>query len=354
MASCNSGTDSVVIEIVNTVENSQTITIPEEKNITIDLVGKNVSLNSARKIENNGKLTIIDSAETKGTLTGTIENYKELIVNGVKHNGNIDNDSSLTITSGEITNVEGTENSETVITGGKITGALTSDGKITINEANDSSVIIDSLEANGTLDINGGTYGNVTVETEQEANITNATVTGTNKTLTITENTIANISNSNIKNIENKGTANLSGKVNVEGIINRGTCTIPENCECDGGSIYNLGTMQIGTKNGNVKYDKFKCSEISNGSTGTLKFYDGRVYGKITSSGIIEIEDRYILDEREEDGQTITDLQPAAYVYKVNENSIEDVTGIDCKHVNNDYYFYNIADAANAVIMKQQ
>ena len=149
------------ITIIRDIEIEDTITVPNDKNITIDLNGYSISqekecTESYNMIVNNGSLTIDDNSESKtgkivfsdlseggGSVWGSyvICNYGELIV----ENGTIEHAGSL----------NGAENHPTDIP------VQNYQGKVTINDGLISSPHFRSLRdftAGGEVIINGGTF----------------------------------------------------------------------------------------------------------------------------------------------------------------------------------------------------
>ena len=136
-----------------------TLTIPEDVTVTVDLTGKQVAgenENAEKKIINHGNLTLIDSG-TGSTLNIPIENYGTLNANGGTVTGEVTNKGTITTTGEKATQFSGgvTNESDGKIENGTFSGEVTNNGAI-----NDGAF---SGEVTNNGAINDGTFsGNVT------------------------------------------------------------------------------------------------------------------------------------------------------------------------------------------------
>lgn len=114
----------------NDMEN--TLTIPEDVTVTVDLTGKQVAgENDEKKIINHGNLTLIDSG-TGSTLNIPIENNGTLNANGGTVTGEVTNKGTITTTGEKATQFSGgvTNESDGKIENGTFSGEVTNNGAI--------------------------------------------------------------------------------------------------------------------------------------------------------------------------------------------------------------------------------
>ena len=136
-----------------------TLTIPEDVTVTVDLTGKQVAgENAEKKIINYGNLTLIDSG-TGGTLNIPIENDGTLNANGGTVTGEVTNKGTITTTGEKATQFSGgvTNESDGKIENGTFSGEVTNNGAI--NDGTFSG----NVTNNGTIG-NGNFTGDVTNE----------------------------------------------------------------------------------------------------------------------------------------------------------------------------------------------
>lgn len=136
-----------------------TLTIPEDVTVTVDLTGKQVAgENAEKKIINYGNLTLIDSG-TGGTLNIPIENNGTLNANGGTVTGEVTNKGTITTTGEKATQFSGgvTNESDGKIENGTFSGEVTNNGAI--NDGTFSGKVTN----NGTIG-NGNFTGAVTNE----------------------------------------------------------------------------------------------------------------------------------------------------------------------------------------------
>lgn len=138
-----------------------TLTIPEDVTVTVDLTGKQVAgenENAEKKIINHGNLTLIDSG-TGSTLNIPIENYGTLNANGGTVTGEVTNKGTITTTGEKATQFSGgvTNESDGKIENGTFSGEVTNNGAI--NDGTFSGKVTN----NGTIG-NGNFTGAVTNE----------------------------------------------------------------------------------------------------------------------------------------------------------------------------------------------
>lgn len=136
-----------------------TLTIPEDVTVTVDLTGKQVAGKDAeKKIINYGNLTLIDSG-TGSTLSIPIENNGTLNANGGTVTGEVTNKGTITTTGEKATQFSGgvTNESDGKIENGTFSGEVTNNGAI--NDGTFSG----NVTNNGTIG-NGNFTGAVTNE----------------------------------------------------------------------------------------------------------------------------------------------------------------------------------------------
>lgn len=141
----------------NDMEN--TLTIPEDVTVTVDLTGKQVAgENAEKKIINHGNLTLIDSG-TGSTLSIPIENNGTLNANGGTVTGEVTNKGTITTTGEKATQFSGgvTNESDGKIENGTFSGEVTNNGAI------DDGTFSGNVTNNGTIG-NGNFIGAVTNE----------------------------------------------------------------------------------------------------------------------------------------------------------------------------------------------
>lgn len=134
-----------------------TLTIPEDVTVTVDLTGKQVAGENA-EIINHGNLTLIDSG-TGGTLNIPIENNGTLNANGGTVTGEVTNKGTITTTGEKATQFSGGVTNES---NGKIENGTFS-GEVTNNGAINDGTFSGNVTNNGTIG-NGNFTGNVTNE----------------------------------------------------------------------------------------------------------------------------------------------------------------------------------------------
>lgn len=151
-----------------------TLTIPEDVTVTVDLTGKQVAgENAEKKIINHGNLTLIDSG-TGSTLNIPIENNGTLNANGGTVTGEVTNKGTITTTGEKATQFSGgvTNESDGKIENGTFSGEVTNNGaindgtfsgKVTNNGAIESGTFSGNVTNNGTIG-NGNFTGAVTNE----------------------------------------------------------------------------------------------------------------------------------------------------------------------------------------------
>ena len=141
----------------NDMEN--TLTIPEDVTVTVDLTGKQVAgENAEKKIINHGNLTLIDSG-TGSTLNIPIENNGTLNANGGTVTGEVTNKGTITTTGEKATQFSGGVTNES---NGKIENGTFS-GEVTNNGAINDGTFSGNVTNNGTIG-NGNFTGAVTNE----------------------------------------------------------------------------------------------------------------------------------------------------------------------------------------------
>lgn len=138
---------------------NNTLTIPEDVTVTVDLTGKQVAGKDAeKKIINYGNLTLIDSG-TGSTLSIPIENNGTLNANGGTVTGEVTNKGTITTTGEKATQFSGGVTNES---NGKIENGTFS-GEVTNNGAINDGTFSGKVKNNGTIG-NGNFTGAVTNE----------------------------------------------------------------------------------------------------------------------------------------------------------------------------------------------
>ena len=134
-----------------------TLTIPEDVTVTVDLTGKQVAGENA-EIINHGNLTLIDSG-TGSTLNIPIENNGTLNANGGTVTGEVTNKGTITTTGEKATQFSGgvTNESDGKIENGTFSGEVTNNGAI------ENGTFSGKVTNNGTIG-NGNFTGAVTNE----------------------------------------------------------------------------------------------------------------------------------------------------------------------------------------------
>ena len=218
-----------------------TLTIPEDVTVTVDLTGKQVAgENAEKKIINHGNLTLIDSG-TGSTLNIPIENNGTLNANGGTVTGEVTNKGTITTTGEKATQFSGgvTNESDGKIENGTFSGEVTNNGAI------ENGTFSGEVTNNGA--INDGTFSG---EVTNNGAIENGTFSG---------------------EVTNNGAINdgtFSGEVTNNGAIENGTFS---------GKVTNNGTIGNGNFTGAVTNEqtgvisggKFDESKLTNNG-GTL------------------------------------------------------------------------------------
>ena len=330
-AASNDGDTIKILRELTTLPSTETIIIPENKNITLDLNGYKINQYNDKYIENNGTLTFKDTnAEvSKDGYGSTI--YKGTIIS---NSGTIvNNNGSLKFESGTFTSNKKTSNliintSEMVVNGGYITSSNNSSsvinnaGILTINEGtiNLSSNSDKMINNTGTLTINGGSFTGTTgsngsmsyiIYNYDKTNIYGGTINiGINVSLPV-----GFITSSSTGALVIDGLTNVYSPIQM--ISSNGSAVI-KNSQLTG-RIYNSGTMDLYDTtmykaenawddwNGIYNYDKNVVNihsgeysvPIENDSAGTINIESGtfdKYYIYNNQSGVINIENATVTD----------------------------------------------------------
>lgn len=243
--------DTGTVTILRNGTEANTVTIPSNKNITIDLNG--YELKAYNKLQNNGTLTITDNSEGA---VGILSSYKD---------SPIYNNGTLTIENGNISgNTYGIYNQSgtATIAGGNIAnntyGLYSKGGTINVTGGNIQDNQYGTFTYGGTISISQGNFsGNEygVYNSSGRTNITGITLNG------------------NTNNIYNGG----SGTINIpSGNIITADSTVIENASS--------GTIVIGEEGGTPSKESplIQAEEyaIKNTGNGTIKFYDGIIKGR--------------------------------------------------------------------------
>ena len=294
------------IKVIESVQLSFGGTFPKEKNITLDLNGKNIS--TIISLTNYGKLKIIDSSTEK---TGSLINTKtyaldnrntgELTIDGGKYK-TTENYAVLYNLSGKVNVKKGTFESE------KGYAIQNNAGTITIENARATTKTSNVIDNNRTLVINGGYFYSeekYALSTTSDTTINGGTLISEKSyaiyntdLLTINDGDI--ISKSSIalynitSNVTHRGSVINGGTIKSEGTSDNSYAVYNNyKTEVYGGTIESLSSygiynnswyLTIGTNNDNVK----KNTPVIKGKTyglyikeGTVKFFDGVLKGQV-------------------------------------------------------------------------
>ena len=264
----NTGETIKIIRKYTTLNTLETITVPEDKNIIIDLNGYIIEQNNENFLVNNGILKIIDSSEnnTSSILMNTnkfIENNKDLTIENIKINaGNT-----------SLTNVI-TNNSNMTIENSSISVSSVSnmiENSSTLN-MNDTSLTINNgigINNTGILSVTGGTH---TANNSNENRLPNLFYNTGNL------NIIGGTYNISRYNIMLKNNSEIDSK--IDGIITTSDGTIINNIAAKGiltlansniaGSITNFGSSTLNIENSTVSNVESSGSGIVNLKTVTF------------------------------------------------------------------------------------
>lgn len=237
----NATTPSKIYLIKDIDSAINSVTIPANKNVEIDLNGKTISVVN---VIVNGSLTISNSDLNNGSFDSTITNNGTVTYNSGTANKEITNNNKLIINNGNITaDITNNENGTTKMTGGTVKNinnlsnkkyttnpedaavyviggeitnrlATTTSGDIVINQAEGATVDVNEIyldNASGKLEINNGTYDAIRGISawDETVTISNAEVTTIGN---VGGSVIGNltIDNSTIDSLNNGGETNIS------------------------------------------------------------------------------------------------------------------------------------------------
>ncbi len=170
-----------IVQLKDSVIEEQELVIEEDTKTTLDLNGKQLYINSYRKMKNNGDLTIIDATKANAHLiaTGEIVNSGNLVIGEINTEGE------------EVTGVKGVTIDNRYASDGL--AVITNTGSLIINDGEIKDVVTTKASratiengAEGTLEINGGIVNSETTQkspailNEGEAIITGGTIERTN------------------------------------------------------------------------------------------------------------------------------------------------------------------------------
>ena len=348
----NDANETDIIEILRGIQYTNqdvTITIPENKNITIDL--KNNPIYSS--IEDalftvEGNLKIIDTLEGEnGKIIGSNDGTIYIKQGGTfeVQDGNITNNKS----SNNVIENEGTVN---IIDGN-------------VSQPNSGGYAINNLST-GIINLLSGTVSaySTSIYNQGELNILGGEVTGKDNAITNAGSGNLNIQNGNInttyssstviKNTENSNLTMSGGTISVsESYTNYGIeNTSSGNINITGGTISAVttfsssykayaiystsGTINIGTKDGTINTESPNISATTNGiyANCTLNFYDGTITGGVSaiSGDITSLEEQSELVVTGNETVTLTKVDsPIASVgnteYYSLKQAVENITG---------------------------
>ena len=150
----NAATNGQTVKLLNDVNiNGTGISIDANKNITLNLDGKNITGN----ITNSGSLTIED-AKGNGKINGTITNSKNTTISGGIVSTVITNASGkTTVNGGKVDALTTNQNGTADISNGTV-GSITSNGTVNIYGGNITGAVSKGTNNAGTINAYGGTF----------------------------------------------------------------------------------------------------------------------------------------------------------------------------------------------------
>ncbi len=188
------------------------VTIPSDKEITIDVAGYTIDSGNENTIINDGTLKLIDSSKKDPELgTGLLQN-SSATNNIIRNNKDLESEISI---NGKIENY-GTYK--------VLNGNLS-------NHNYSGNIIIDNKE-NGNLEISGGNIINSYIENSGDTNISGGIIDRltNNRTLNMTNGTLKNLTNNGEANIKEYTTSESSNITNEEkGNLTLENCTYTDN-----------------------------------------------------------------------------------------------------------------------------
>lgn len=359
------------ITILNSFSTIALLTIPEEKNVEIDINGNKIVSNSTNLFVNNGKLKIKDTANDPEEQEFSIINNNELSLDNVKFTNNSEN--NITMNSGKLTTKDSTLKNVSTdetdiifdITSTSIDNA-TLLGSGVINDSNISSLTTPSVskEVNinesvinsynnsaittstdteykritnaGTLNLYGGKVSGTCSNTATNPNCSQIENSGILKVFDnarITSNNIG-IANYNIANIYD---ATIEANIGIKNVFNRfGNTTNP---------IITLGTKgdlnESEEVNVSITTPKIIAETIGiDVNTKVFNFYDGIIKAKekTISGTILDKEDLYDVYISTDGDYTVNYLAklPAARIESTGQEYYSLQEAIDAVNVEND------------------
>ena len=327
----NTGETIKLLRELTTISSTSTITVPEDKDIILDLNGYKILQNNTPFITNNGTFTLKDSAETttdsngytvySGTITSSVGNV-------IENNGTFNYDGG-TITSSNgidgliINNGLATMNGGYLTSIGWSTNLILNKGDFTINNGYiiSASYSNKSINNSGTLTINDGTFKAVTgnngsgnmsyiINNTGNTNVYGGTVQidfdyyrpfgfiNNESSGNVIIDGLTNVLSSPVNFINNIGTAKISNSTIIGRIYNSGTMDLINlivNNTSQRNGIYNsTGTLNIHSGEYNVYTE--------NNGNGTMNIIDGTFISGVsnTSTGTINIGTKGDLTEEGE------------------------------------------------------
>ena len=327
----NTGETIKLLRELTTISSTSTITVPEDKDIILDLNGYKILQNNTPFITNNGTFTLKDSAETTTDSNGYTV-YSGTITSSV---GNvIENNGTFNYDGGTITSSNGIDgliinNGLATMNGGYLTSAdwstnlILNKGDFTINNGYiiSASYSNKSINNSGTLTINDGTFKAVTgnngsgnmayiINNTGTTNIYGGTVQidfnynypfgfiNNESSGNVLIDGLTNVLSSPVNFINNIGIAKISNSTIIGRIYNSGTMDLINlivNNTSQRNGIYNsTGTLNIHSGEYNVYTE--------NNGNGTMNIIEGTFISGVsnTSTGTINIGTKGDLTEEGE------------------------------------------------------
>ena len=312
-----------------TLPNSETILIPSEKNLILDLNGYEINQNNTKYIENNGIMNLKDSSESTTDSNG-ITTYKSKFIttkdNIIENNGTLIIDGGTFISDLSVNNIivnsgNLTINNIYMVFGGTSSNFIKNSGMLMINNgsfiANNSAGSVITNDSNGEMTIKAGYYKLTSsdwkwkylISNSGKANIYGGTIdiwadTGSNDpyndgsylynakgAIAIIEN--LEITSRLVNSIYNVGTVDVTNSILADRVINAETGIMNlTNTTVNSQGYYFKEVTNSGTGEINIDGGEYNVP-VNNSSTGTINIKSGIFNNNIsnTNTGIINNED---------------------------------------------------------------
>ena len=293
-----------IIRKYTTLNTLETITIPEDKNIIIDLNGYTIEQNNENFLVNNGTLKITDSSEnnTSSILMNKnkfIENNKDLTIENIKISTENISLTNIIINNSNMIMKNSSISSNLVSSVIKNTGTLEmEDSSLTIGHSDYNKIGVNN---SGTLNIKNGNYSITNTNNDNISYRESKLFYNTGKlnimggTYDIVQYGIMLINNSEVDS-KIDGITTTSGGTVINNISSKGTLTVSNSSIA--GSVSNKGSSTLDIENSTVSSVESSGSGIVNLKTVTFTFnwiplgtYNSgtvNIYGATINGGRIE------------------------------------------------------------------